>query len=118
MGVLFFIHSAGGVAVRGTGKGALLYGPWERYAPGEWRAVFRVKKRGTGNAATRFSVAGTSKGEIFGSLEARPGDFPGSDDYRDVPVDFTLTTPRRIQFCVDRLGPGELWVDSVAVVRR
>ncbi|MEI6634590.1 MAG: glycosyltransferase family 39 protein [Chlamydiota bacterium] len=106
------------VAVRGLGRGAVLYGPWERYAPGAWRAVFRVKERGAGNAATRLSVTGISKQEVFGSGEAPAGDSPPSDDYRDVPVDFTLAAPRRIQFCVDSLGPGERWVDRVTVERR
>jgi hypothetical protein len=110
--------ASAGVAVKGTGKGALLYGPWERYAPGAWRAVFRVKERGAGNAPTRFSVAGISKGEVFGSREARAGDFTTSDAYRDIPVDFTLAAPRRIQFCVDRLGSGDGWVDRVTVERR
>lgn len=105
-----------GAAVRGTTRGAVLYGPWERYAPGAWRAVFRVK--GAGDTAARLSVAGISKGEAFGSRELRPGDLAPGGAYRDVPVDFTLEAPRRIQFCADLPASGDLWIDRVAVERR
>ena len=110
--------ASGGVAIRGRGKGTVILGPWERYAPGNWRAFFRLKERGGASPALRCLVAGISRGDVFGSRRAGAGALPAGGGYIDVPVDFTLREPRRIQFRVEAGGGGEVWIDRVAVEKR
>ncbi|MCX6356052.1 MAG: glycosyltransferase family 39 protein [Candidatus Aureabacteria bacterium] len=112
-----------GGAIRGEGNGRtgmLLYGPYERYGPGQWRAVFRLRGglAPGGEPIARILVSGVSADDVLASRELRQGDFQTGDEYRDFLIDFSLDHARRLQFCVYSTGTADVWVDRVTVERR
>lgn len=106
-------------SVRGR-SGMLISGPCERYSPGCWRAVFRLKSGSTRGDApvARLAVAGISTEDILNSVNLTGGKFRKSGVYQEFSVDFCIARPRRLQFCVSSMGMTDLLVDGVTVERR
>jgi 4-amino-4-deoxy-L-arabinose transferase-like glycosyltransferase len=106
-------------SVRGR-SGMLIAGPCERYSPGCWRAVFRLKSGSAmGDApVARLAVTGISTEDIVKSVNLTRGQFRERGVYQEFSVDFCIARPRRLQFCVSSMGTTDLLVDGVTVERR
>jgi len=104
----------------GTSGGFLLHGPYIRYAPGNWRAIFRIKTGPVSGDAdvARLSVSGISKSDAICSKDVRAADMGAPGTYTEIPLDFSIEKPRRLQFCVEALGVTDLYVDCVKTERR
>ncbi|MDD5557809.1 MAG: glycosyltransferase family 39 protein [bacterium] len=115
--------ASGGGAVEGVadgGRGTLLYGPYHRFAPGRWRAVFWVKAPGAAadRAIATLSVSGLATRDRIASAAPLGREAGSGEEYRPVTLDFDLDAPRRIQFCVEHDGVAVVRVDRVEVSPR
>ncbi|MCX6353891.1 MAG: phospholipid carrier-dependent glycosyltransferase [Candidatus Aureabacteria bacterium] len=104
----------------GTRGGFLLHGPYIRYAPGNWKAIFRIKTGpASGDAVVaRLSVTGISRSDAICSKNVRAADMGTEGAYMEIPLDFSIEKPRRLQFCVEALGVTDLYVDCIKTERR
>jgi hypothetical protein len=112
-----------GKAVKGEAggrKGLLVRGPYARYAPGCWRAAFRLKASSAAadSLICRLSVTGLSTNDLLNSIDLRMKDFGNSGGYKEFHLDFCTDRVRRLQFCVEFPGTADLWVDRVTVLKR
>jgi 4-amino-4-deoxy-L-arabinose transferase-like glycosyltransferase len=111
---------SGGPVVMGdpkSGRGMLLAGPYLRYAPGCWKAVFilRAETAPEDTLLGRILVTGALSRDILASRDLRARDFGKKGDYTEFSLPFCIERPRRLQFLVDFAGAARLWVDRIDV---
>jgi hypothetical protein len=103
---------------RGSAPGFALYGPYRRYPPGRYEAVFRVKLDGSASGDGEIAVVDVSADRGRRQLAARgltaamlapPG------GYRDVALPFTVDGPAVLELRVLHRGRAGLWIDRVTV---
>ena len=100
-----------------TPRGMLIHGPYARYGPGRWKAVFRVRRGHVAGDApvASLSVTGISAGDRLNSVELGARGALGPGVYEEIPLEFSIDRARRLQFCVISYGMCDLWVDRISL---
>lgn len=121
-GVVIDEEASGGKAVWariGEKEGPLVYGPYQFFPPGEYKAHFRVKTSEGGfgkiEVAT-IDVFGNASG-VLALQTIMNDDFKDADQYQEFRLLFSNPVPQALQFRVFFTRAADLWVDKITLQR-
>ncbi|HEV8673642.1 MAG TPA: hypothetical protein VGX21_06315 [Methylomirabilota bacterium] len=113
--------ASGGYAVHaraGTPESYATFGPYRRYPPGRYEAVFRVRLDGPSSDAEPLAVVDVSGDRGRRQFAARPvmaAALAPAGRYHDLTLPFTVDEPAVLEFRVLHRGRAGLWIDRVTV---
>lgn len=112
-------------AIPGRDKaGKMIYGPYMKYGPGDYSAIFHLKSEGEKSAGKKknnnvavLAVTGYPEQDVFVQRMVKTADIYG-DSFKEISLEFTLDEPQEIGLEVRFLDNFALQVDGVQVLEK
>jgi len=93
-----------------------LFGPYRRYPPGRYEAMFRLKLDHAVEGEVAVIDVSADRGRRQLAAQAVTGrDLSAPGRYQEVRLPFTVDRPAVLEFRVLHRGPAGLWIDRVTV---
>jgi hypothetical protein len=104
-------------AAAGAPESYATFGPYRRYPPGRYEAVFRLRVDGETGDAEPLAVIDVSADRGRRQLAARPltAGLAPAGGYHELRLPFTVDEPAVLEFRVFHRGRTGLWIDRITV---